>query len=333
VEIFTWAGYEAPEMWPEYINGPYGKSSPLKFAFVENDPQMLAKVASGYNPDIIHPCIAYWPDFQAAGLIQPYDLALLPDYEGIPEDIRAAGVDDQGQVWHVPFDVGFSSLVYRADKIPIAPEEETWSILTDSAYEGKLATYSDSITIIKIGALINAGEPIDPNALTTDQIQAAKETMIQAKPQIRNFWSNNQDNINDFINGNVWATYMWPDGFWQAKNHEKLKGVDVRYMWPKEGRLGWVCGFVLNALSERPGRATLAVAAADTPAVGAWLTDTWQYGSAQQAGVQDLITNKALIETFSLNDPSAFEPPRAWFERPLANRKEYVDAGDEVKAA
>ena len=32
-------------------------------------------------------------------------------------------------------------------------------------------------------------------------------------------------NINDFINGNVWATYMWPDGFWQAKNHEKLQGV------------------------------------------------------------------------------------------------------------
>ena len=47
---------------------------------------------------------------------------------------------------------------------------------------------------------------------------------------------------------------MWPDGYYQAKTR-KLKDVDVRYMWPKEGRLAWVCGFVLHANTERPGRA------------------------------------------------------------------------------
>ena len=51
-------------------------------------------------------------------------------------------------------------------------------------------------------------------------------------------------------------------------------------MWPKEGRLAWVCGFVLNSQSERPGRSTLAVAAANTPEVGAWLIDDYQYTSA-----------------------------------------------------
>ena len=179
--------------------------SPLKFDFLENDIQALAKVASGYSPDVIHPCIAYWPDFHAAGLVQPFDKALLPDYEGIPEAIRGPGVGDDGLVYHVPFDIGFSAFVYRADKIPITPEEESWNILLDPAYEGKLATFSDPITIIKIGALINAGEPIDPNKLTSDQIEAAKETMIEAKPQIRNFWDNNQGNIDDFINGNLWG--------------------------------------------------------------------------------------------------------------------------------
>ena len=113
---------------------------------------------------------------------------------------------------------------------------------------------------------------------------------------------------------------MWPDGYWNVKNHPKMKDVDVRYMWPKEGRLAWVCGFVLNAQTERPGRSTLVVAAANTPAVAASLTDVFQYGSAQQDGVQELIKNKALITTFSLDDPTAFEPPRAWFEKPLPNR-------------
>ncbi len=334
IELFEWAGYDktSPWMWKTYTSGEYGQKSPLKFTFLEDDIQALAKVASGYNPDLIHPCIAYWPDWNAAELIQPFDTSLLPDYEGIPESIRSAGVSDDGLVFEVPFDIGFSSLVYRADKIPLTPETESWSILLDDAYKGKMSTYSDDVTIIKIGALINEGA-IDPNKLTSDQIAAAKETMKKAKPNIRTFWNNNTDNQNDFINGNVWASYMWPDGYWNVKNHPKMKDVDVRYMWPKEGRLGWVCGFVLNSQTERPGRSTLVVAAANAPAAGAALTDNFQYGSAQTNGVQELIKNKALIKTFSLDDPSAFTSPRTWFEVPLPNRKEYVDAGTEVKAS
>ena len=333
VEIFEWAGYEAPEMWDGYLKGPYVDKSPLKFTFLDNDQQALAKVASGYSPDAVHPCVAYWKDYAAAELIQPFDTSLLPDYEGIPEAIRAGGVDENGLVWHVAFDIGFSTLTYRADKIQIAPEEESWSILLNEEYKGKLALFSDDVSIIKIGALINAGEPINPNLLTTEQIEAAKETMIKVKPNLRTFWDSQQSTIDDFINGNLWATYTWPDGYYKIKNHEKMKDVEIRYMSPKEGRLAWVCGFVLHSQSERPGRATLAVAAANTPQVGAWLTDAYQYGSAQQNGVQELIQNKDLIKDFSLDDPSAFAPPRAWFEEPLANRKEYVDASAEVKAA
>jgi len=332
IEIFEWAGYEAKEMWANYLAGPYATDSPLKFTFLENDQQALAKVASGYNPDIIHPCVAYTKDWQAAGLIQPWDTSLLPDYEGIPATIREGGMID-GKVYHVAFDVGFSTLTYRADKIPITTEEESWSVIMDPAYKQKIAIFSDDVAIIKIGALINWGEPKDPNVLTTEEIQAAKETMIKAKPQIRNFWGSQTDTINDFVNGNVWATYTWPDGYYKIKNHPKMKDVDVRYMSPKEGRLAWVCGFVLNANSKQPGRAHEAVAAANTPAVAAWLTDAFQYGGAQQNGVTDLIKNKELIKAFSLDDPSAFEPPRAWFEKPLDNRKEYVDAATEVKAA
>ena len=266
-------------MWEAYTKGEYGQRSPLKFDFLENDIQALAKVASGYNPDVIHPCIAYWPDFHAAGLIQPFDMALLPDYEGIPEAIRAPGVGDDGLVYHVPFDIGFSSLVYRTDKIPITEEEESWNILLDPAYEGKLATFSDPVTIIKIGALINAGGPIDPNELTTEQIEAAKETMIKAKPQIRNFWSNNQDNINDFINGNVWATYMWPDGYLQAHSPREAEGRRSSLHVAEGGpaRLG-VRLRPRTRPREQPGRATLAVAAANTPKAAASLTDVFAYG-------------------------------------------------------
>ncbi len=331
IKIFEWAGYEVPEMWDSYLKGPYNATSPLKFTFLENDQQALAKVASGVQYDLIHPCVAYWPDYKAAGLIQAFDPSLLPDYEGIPAPVRAGGVDADGLIYHVPFDVGFSTLVYRADKVD--PAELSWNVLQDAKHKGRMSLFSDDVSIIKIGHLINAGVPVNPNVMTSEEIAASMETMKKVAPNLRNFWGSQTDTVNDFVNGNIDITYAWPDGYWKIKNHEKMAGVPIEYMWPREGRLAWVCGLVLGSQAAAPGRATAAVAASNTPAVGAWLTDVYQYGSAQQNGVTDLIKDKALLTAFSLDDPTAFAPPRAWFEEPLPNRAEYVKAGQEVKAS
>jgi spermidine/putrescine transport system substrate-binding protein len=331
IKTFEWAGYEVPEMWEGYVKGPFNADSPMKFTFLENDQQALAKVASGVEYDLIHPCIAYWPDYKAAGLIQAFDPSLLPSYEGIPEAIRQPGVDTDGLIYHVPFDIGFSTLTYRADKVN--PAELSWNVLLDAQYKGRMALFSDEVSIIKIGHLINAGAPVDPNVLTSEEIAAAAETMKKVAPNLRNFWASQTDTVNDFVNGNIDMTYTWPDGYWNIKNHPKMKGVPIEYMKPKEGRLAWVCGLVLGANSKVPGRATSAVAAANDPKVAAWLTDAYQYASAQQDGVAALVQSKEIVTAFGLDDPTAFAPPQAWFEAPLPNRAEYVKAGQDVKAS
>ena len=121
-------------MWQNYIKGPYNATSPMKFTFLENDQQALAKVASGVQYDLIHPCIAYWPDYKQAGLIQAFDPSLLPDYQGIPAAIRDPGVGPDGLIYHVPFDIGFSTLTYRADKVN--PAELSWNLLQDAEVQG-----------------------------------------------------------------------------------------------------------------------------------------------------------------------------------------------------
>jgi hypothetical protein len=77
----------------------------------------------------------------------------------------------------------------------------------------------------------------------------------------------------------------------------------------------------------------LAMASTNTPAAGAALTDYFQYSSAQQNGVADLIQDKALVKAFEIDDPAAWSPPKAWFEKPLPNYKDVIAAGEEVKAA
>jgi spermidine/putrescine-binding protein len=339
IEIFTWAGYDdtegdgAPWMWADYQASSYNADSPLKFTFLEDDTQALSKVASGYSPDVMHPCVAWVPQWKAAGLIQPLDLNLLPDWDGIPEDVKAGGKID-GAYYHVPCDVGFSSVAYDADVVNFdnTGGEESWRIYLDDAYKGKMSFFSDPSAIICISHMMNEGA-VSPNVLDDAQIAAAKETAMKWKPNLRNYWTSQTDTVNDFVNGNLVATYTWPDGYWKIKNHPKMKGRNIKYMWPSEGRLAWVCGFVLSAAAKQPGRASLAMASANTPAAGAALTDYFQYASAQQKDVSELIQDKELVKAFSIDDPSAWAAPRTWFEAPLPNYKAVIDAGEEVKAS
>ena len=337
LEVFTWSGYDespvpdgAPWMWEQYASGSYGSKSPLKFTFLDDDTQALAKVASGYSPDIIHPCGGYILKWKEAGLIQPLDTSLLPDWDGVPESLKAPGLID-GAYYHLPFDVGFTSIAYDADAVDFSEVggEETWKVLLDDRYKGKISLFRGPDEVIEYAALANRGAK-DPTILTSEEIAAAKETAMQMKENVRSYWTSQTDTVNDFINGNLLMTTVWPDGYWKIKSHPKMKDRNIKYMQPTQGRLAWVCGMVLSSTTKQPGRASLAMASANTPAAGAGLTDYFQYASAQQKGVIELIKDKDLIAAFDIDKPEAWEPPTAWPQVAVQPYKEYIDAGTEV---
>lgn len=337
LQVFTWAGYDespvpdgAPWMWQEYTDGPYGAKSPLTFTFLDDDTQALAKVASGFAADIIHPCGGYIQKWKEAGLIQPLDTALLPDWDGVPESLKAPGLFD-GAYYHLPFDVGFTSLTYDADVVDFSEVggEESWKILLDDRYKGQISLFNGPDEVIEYAALANRGAK-DPTDLTIEEIAAAKETALLMKQNVRTYWTSQNDTVNDFINGNILITATWPDGYWKIKTHPKMKDRNIQYMQPIEGRLTWICGMVLSAATKQPGRSMLAMAAANTPAAGAAVTDNYQYASGQKAGVSELIENKELITAFGLDDPALWEPPMAWPQKAVAPYKEYIAAGTEV---
>ena len=132
------------------------------------------------------------------------------------------------------------------------PEEESWNLILDERYKGRIGFFSDGVAIIKVGGLING--VADPNEMTQDEIEAAKETMIQAKPNIRTFWTSQTDAIKEFVAGNIDIMYAWPDAYFTIARRS-MPGVDDQYMQPKEGRLAWVCGYVLHKDSSRAGLA------------------------------------------------------------------------------
>jgi len=336
LEVFTWAGYDdspkdgLPAMWQQYKDGAYGTKSPLKFTLLDDDTQALAKVASGFSPDIIHPCGGYVTKWKEAGLIQPLDTSLLPDWKGVPESLKAPGKID-GAYYHMPFDTGFSCLAYDADVVDFSQVggQETWKIMLDDRYKGKMTTFRGPDEIIEIASLINRGAK-DPTVLTTDELAAAKETAMQIKANLRNFWTSENDAVNDFVNGNVVIAQVWNAGYWHIKTHPKMKGRNIKFMQPVEGRLVWVCGTILSAASKQPGRAMTAMASIDTPQAGAALTNDFAYASAQKDGVSKLITDKEIVAAFGLDDATLWAPPKAWPQKAVEPYKEYIAAGQEV---
>ncbi len=329
--VFDWQGYEIDPFWKAYNEGQ-GTKVPLKFVFLEDDQQALAKVQAGFEVDVAHPCLGLTNDWLTGGLIQPWDTTQIAGFENVPPKLYSASTID-GKIYGIPWDWGFTSIIYRADRIdPALVATESWKLLLDPSLKKRAAMTSDGTDIIAIGHLINKGA-VDPYTLTTEEIDAAKETMLGAVPNVRNFWTAETDTIKDFVDGNLDVTVGWPGTWYQIRN--ALPDADVRFMTPAEGRLSWVCGYVLSATTKKPGSAHKLMEVAISPETSAALINTYAYGAAGGLVPEVIaqIEDKTLIKAFSLDDPAALDPPRAWPYHFMPNRRAIVKAAEEIKAS
>ncbi|MEX1109514.1 MAG: hypothetical protein WEC00_11410, partial [Dongiaceae bacterium] len=136
---FTWSGYDVPEFFPGYIE-KHGESPALP-VFADEE-EAFQKLRAGFETDVAHPCsgrIVRWRD---AGVIQAIDTSRLSNWGDVFPDLKTInGAADDGQQWFVPIDWGNTSVIYRADLVEI--QEESWEILWDERYEGRLSIGTD----------------------------------------------------------------------------------------------------------------------------------------------------------------------------------------------
>src|SRR5690606_2248034 len=137
-----------------------------------------------------HPCLAYTKNWLDADLLQPWDISEIPDFDIIPPSLFQAAVFDD-KVYGIPWDWGFTSLVFRGDRVD--PKEMSWNLLLDERYKGRIGFFTDGVDIIQVGGLINGVS--DPNRMSTEEIEAAKQTMMKAKKNIRMFWNVQSDAV------------------------------------------------------------------------------------------------------------------------------------------
>ena len=319
---FTWSGYELPEFHQGYID-KYGTSPNV--SFFGGTTEAMHKVRAGYKTDIGHPCSGEITVWYEAGIIAPFDVARLKHWNDYFEALRNIDttLTPTGDHLFVPWDWGNSSILYRTDLVDI--EEESWSLLFDERYKGKLATYNSPQAGVQVAAQVLGFTNLD--TLSDEQLAEIRVLLKKQRELLRFYWDSQSEAGQGMVAGELVATYAWTDLYKTVTD----AGLPVKFMTPKEGARNWVCGMVLTSADFRVASDEKVYDFLDammSPEAGAYLIDAYSYGHGN-AKAFDLVAPERIAEV-GLSDPEAFLAKGILKPIPPEYDQKYVELWEEV---
>ncbi len=267
VTYFTWSGYDVPEFFPGYVK-KHGANPNLPLFSDEEDG--FQKLRAGFSADVAHPCSGRIRRWRDAGVLQSIDTSRLSNWNDVVGILKTInGAADDGKQWFIPIDWGNTSVLYRADLVDV--KEDSWAILWDERYKGRLSMGEDITDTAIICALLAGVQ--DPYDMTDDDIAKVKDLLIKQKPLLRFYWSDSTILEQAMATGEVVAAPAWNSSIATLK----AQGLDVKYMNPKEGRLTWCCGLILTSEAKEVDKAYDLIDSMLSPEAGEWLIN-YGYG-------------------------------------------------------
>jgi spermidine/putrescine-binding protein len=323
LQVFTWSGYDIPELHPGFIE-KHGKSPEFSL-FADND-EAVEKVRAGYMADIAVPTAYTVVRWYEGDMIRPIDPSRLSNWPDLfPELTRVEGMIFEGRQYAAPWAWGNSSVVYRTDLAPEYVGNESWKILFDEKYTGKIGARDAMDGVVLPAALILG---FDPYNMNDDQIAQVRELMVKGNEIARFYWSSQADIEQALAAGEIVAAYAWNDGYKRLKE----AGVPVAYMVPKEGILVWCDAQVVLKVADADEQliydyldATL------SPEVGKFMIESYGYGSSNTKAFD--IADPAIIASLGIENPIEVMNSGFFFKGMEGNyRDRLIEMFEEVKA-
>jgi spermidine/putrescine transport system substrate-binding protein len=322
---FTWGGYDVPEVFGPYI-AKYGE--PPNFATFGGSEEALTKMRAGYVVDVSHPCNQAVPRWIASGLFQPLDTSRLSNWPDImPELVNLPGNVVEGKPYMAPWDWGQTSVTYRTDLFDLQGKEESWGMLWDERYKGRLGSLASGADAWWCGA-IYAGVDFEHLA-SEENFKKVAEAMRQQRPLIRTYTDDTTTLEQALASGELVAAMTWNSSAVTLKG----QGIPVKFANPKEGALTWVCGPMIHKDAPKLDRAHDLVDAMLSTEMGEWLISENGYGHSN-AKTFELFTDEKLAELGLSRNPAdilragKFQVPQTQeFETRMNDEFEKIKAG------
>jgi spermidine/putrescine transport system substrate-binding protein len=214
---------------------------------INSNEEFIRRVAAGQRYDVVIP-----EDWAAealidAGLLQPLDMELLPNWEHVTQPYFRSPPYDPGTAGHKYtsiFCFGTEGFAVRLDRI--AMPKKSWQMLYDPAYRGQIAMLDGSREVLGPALFLLAS---DPN--TTDQalLDAATAMAVAQKPLVTRY--DTQGAAQSILEGTA-IVECW-DGDVAAAITQGAPGI--RYMLPAEGYRVWADAPCIPANAYEPAAA------------------------------------------------------------------------------
>jgi putative spermidine/putrescine transport system substrate-binding protein/spermidine/putrescine transport system substrate-binding protein len=326
LNLLVWEGYADPS----FVHG-FEQQCKCKVSasYMGSSDELVAKLRGGSasNYDVISPSSDVATMIASAGLAAPLDLSKIPSYAQLSPKLTSLSlVRVKGNVYGVPFMWGPNPLIY--DTTVFAEPPDSWSILWDPKYRGKISVWDDLSTVYMAAQILGYDKP-DPAQLynlSDQQLDAVKAKLLELKPNIRKMWATGGELTNLFLNHEVVAAMGWPLNTAELKKRNFPVGETI----PKENTTGWIDHLMITSASDNKDVAYQFLEYMVQAKTQKLVTDVTRYTPANpQAGS---LMSAAERQILHLDDVDNYQK-RIYFWQDVPRRAKYNEIWNEVKAA
>jgi spermidine/putrescine transport system substrate-binding protein len=320
LNVLEWSGYEEELYWADFAE-KYPDVD-VSFDFGISDADIYGKMKAGSQADVFHPYTGWLQFYVDEGLVSEIDTTRLANWDKVPDYFKAVG-QLNGKQYFVPFDWGFTSILYRTDKVdPVT----SWSVLFDEQYDNHIAMWDDGPGAVTVSSYIHG---YDETAVTDEQLQAIQAEWSQQAPLNALYWASEYaDLVPAFQSGDVWLAYAWQGAYATLLG----EGMEVAYADPEEGRNSWVGVYGISSDSPNYDLALRFLDEKLGVQAGVNTIENFYYGHVSTEA-QAQITDETLIEAFSIDDPTVLERTNFTPNLTADQRDAWTQMWAEVKAS
>ena len=318
--VLDWAGYDAPDFWVDFKDA-FPKVS-VSFEIGASDADIFTKMNAGDQADIFHSYTGWLHFFVEEGLVEEIDTSRLTNWDKLPDSFKAVGQID-GKQYFVPWDWGFTSVLYRTDKVPEGID--SWAALMDPKYEGHISMWDDGPGAVTVSSYIHGW---DETQITPEQLAQSKDEWIAQRGLNLFYWAGEPELVEGMAGGDVWVAYAWQGAYATLLG----QGVPVAYANPQEGRNSWVGVYGIRKGTPNYDLALKFLDAKLAEATGNNVVNLFYYGHVNR-DVMNGITDETLKQAFSIDDPDILQKTNFTPDLTAEQRDAWTAMWAEVKAA
>ena len=305
LNLYIWSDYLAPNTLADFEK-QYGIK--VHAAYFDTNETLETKLLAGNSGfDIVVPTASYFERQIKAGAFLSLDKSKLPNLQNMDAQLMGkVAQHDPGNAHGVIYMWGTNGIGYNEKMIkalmPDAPLD-SWRLIFDPAVAAKIAkcgiSLLDSPAEMLRAVYSYLGK--DPNSQNADDLLQAEAVLAKIRPYIRNFSSS--EYIEALANGDLCVSVGYNGDVMQARDRAKEagKGIEIKYMVPKEGSILWFDMLAVPKDAPDPDSAYAFLNYMMTPQVIADVSNFKRYANANSA-------SQSMVLPAVKDDPGIYPP-------------------------